>query len=195
VLDKLGRRRQTMRPDVRPLFPGATLAGFALTVQTIPAREDAPEAPYAGELAAVDALQSGDVMVVSACDWSFWGELLSTAARVRGARGVVIDGYTRDSRAIELMGFPVFCRGRHPADSLGRLDVSAHDVRIDCGGVTIDPGDLVLADADGVVVVPHDLAEETLRLAEEKVRGENLVRQKLAEGMSATEAFHRYGIL
>jgi regulator of RNase E activity RraA len=195
VLDRLGYRDQTLHPAVRPLFPGAQLAGFALTVQTVPAVEVAPAEPYKGELAAVDALGPDDVMVVSACSWSFWGELLSTAARARGCRGVVIDGYTRDSRAIAGMGFPVFCRGTHPADSLGRLDVAAHGVPIDCGGVAVEPGDLVLADDDGVVFIPAHLAEQALALAEEKVRGENLVREKLAGGMSATEAFRRYGIL
>jgi regulator of RNase E activity RraA len=195
VLDKLGYRQQCLRADIRPLFPQAKAAGFALTVQTAPARLIAPTAPYAGELAAVDALQKDDVMVVSECHWSFWGELLSTAARYRGCTGVVIDGHTRDTQAIQTMGFPVFCRGIHPADSLGRLDVSAHNVSISCGGVTVEPGDLVLADHDGVVVVPAGVAEKTLQLAEEKVRGENLVRTALAGGMSTTEAFKKYGIL
>jgi regulator of RNase E activity RraA len=195
VLDKLGFRQQTMRADIRPLFPQARAAGFALTVQTVPARETAPACPYASELAAVDALEPDDVLVVSGCDWSFWGELLSTAARYRGCRGVVIDGYTRDTRAIMEMGFPVFCRGIHPADSLGRLDVSDHNVPITCGGVGVSPGDLILADHDGIVVIPQAIAEEALRLAEEKVSGENLVRKALQGGMSTTEAFKKYGIL
>ncbi len=195
VLDRLGYRQQIMRADIRPLFPQARTAGFALTVQTVPAREIAPAEPYKGELAAVDALRANDIMVVSTCVWSFWGELLSTAAQYRGCRGVVIDGYTRDTQAIIAMNFPVFCRGIHPSDSLGRLDVAAHDVPITCGDVLVHPGDLVLADHDGIVVVPHGIAVQTLEAAEEKVRGENMVRKKLAEGMSATEAFQRYGIL
>lgn len=194
VLDKLGFRQQSLRADVRPLFPDAKTAGYALTVHTTPI-DEAPAAPYAGELAAVDALQKDDVMLVSECNWSFWGELLSTAARYRRCNGVIIDGYTRDSQAIIEMGFPVFCRGIHPADSLGRLDVLGHNVPINCGGVLVQPGDLVLADYDGVVVVPFDAAEETLRLAEEKVSGENLVRKALAGGMSTTEAFKKFGIL
>jgi len=195
VLDKLGFRQQAMRADIRPLFPEARAVGYASTVQTVPARETAPACPYAGELAAVDDLQPDDVLVVSASDWSFWGELLSTAARYRGCRGVVIDGHTRDTRAIMEMGFPVFCRGIHPADSLGRLDVADHNIHITCGGVGIHPGDLILADHDGIVVVPQGIAEEALRLAEEKVSGENLVRKALQQGMSTTEAFKRYGIL
>ena len=195
VLDKIGYRQQTMRPGIRPLFAQAKTAGFALTVQTVPAREVTPAKPYAGELAAVDALQMNDVMVVGWGEWSFWGELLSTAARYRGCNGVVIDGLTRDTQAIIDMKFPVFCRGIHPADSLGRLDVAAHNVPINCGGVHINPGDLILADHDGVVVIPHAIAEQTLKLAEEKVSGENLVRKALAGGMSATAAFEKYGIL
>jgi len=171
VLDKLGLRNQALHPRIRPLFPEATFAGFALTVQTVPARETAET------------------------QWSFWGELLSTAARYRGCRGVVLDGPTRDTVAIKEMGFPVFHAGFHPADSLGRLDVTGHDVPINCGGVLVDPGDLVLADHDGVVVVPLGVAEKVLRLAEEKVSGENLVRKALAGGMPTAEAFAKYGIL
>jgi regulator of RNase E activity RraA len=195
VLDKLGLRNQCLHPRVRPLFPEAKFAGFAMTVQTVPARELAPAHPYAGELAAVDALKAGDVLMVSQTDWSFWGELLSTAARYRGCRGVVLDGPTRDTVAIRQMGFPVFHAGFHPADSLGRLDVTGHDVPISCGDVLVYPGDLVLADHDGVVVVPLGVAEQVLRLAEEKVSGENLVRKALAEGMGTAEAFAKYGIL
>ena len=195
VLDRLGYRNQSLRPEIRPLFPQARAAGYALTVHTVPARELAPAEPYKGELAAVDALRPLDVMLVSSCEWSFWGELLSTAARYRGCRGVVIDGYTRDTSAIIAMGFPVFCSGIHPADSLGRLEVAAHNVPICCGGTAVEPGDLVLADADGIVVVPRAASEQALELAEAKVRGEDLVRAKLAEGMSVTEAFRRYGVL
>ena len=195
VLDRLGYREQAMLADIRPLFPGARAAGVARTVRTIPAPEVAPAEPYKLEMAAVDDLRPGDLMVVSECNASFWGELLSTAARYRGCRGVVIDGYTRDTRAIVALEFPVFCRGVHPADSLGRIDVAEHDVPIRCGGVLVHPGDPILADEDGIVVVPQAVAEQVLTLAEEKVRGENLVRHALAEGMSVTEAFRRYGIL
>lgn len=195
VLDKLGFRNQCLDSRIRPLYPEAKCAGYALTVQTVPAREVAPPCPYAGELAAVDALQADDVLVVSQTGWSFWGELLSTAAHYRKCRGVILDGPTRDSVAIRGMGFPVFHVGFHPADSLGRLDVSAHDVPINCGGVLVYPRDLILADHDGVVVIPNAEAEQVLQLAEEKVSGENLVRKALAGGMSTAEAFAKYGIL
>jgi 4-hydroxy-4-methyl-2-oxoglutarate aldolase len=195
VMDKIGYRNQSMHARIRPLWPEAKASGFALTVQTVAAREIAPAHPYAGELAAVDALTTGDVMVVSESAWSFWGELLSTAANFRGSRGIILDGPTRDSIAIQKIGFPVFHAGFHPADSLGRLDVAAHNVPIQCGGVLVYPNDLLLADHDGVVVVPSAIAEETLRLAEEKVSGENLVRKALAAGMPTAEAFAKFGIM
>src|SRR5207248_1788392 len=121
-LDRLGRWDQVMRPDIRPLFPEARLAGRAFTVLAVPAYS-MPAEPYRLEMEAVDRLGPGDVMVVSTTDGSFWGELLSTASRARGARGIVVDGYTRDAQAIIAMQFPTFVRGISMADSLGRLEV------------------------------------------------------------------------
>jgi 4-hydroxy-4-methyl-2-oxoglutarate aldolase len=196
-LDRLGFRSQVLEPHIRPLFPEAKVAGFAATVHCVevdavpPNREDW----YRGELEAVDALEPGDVIVVSTCRGSFWGELLATAARYRGARGIVADCYTRDTLALIELGFPTFVAGIHCADSLGRIDVDAHGVPIRCGGVDVSPGDFVLGDHDGVVIVPAAVAEETIAQAEAKVADENLVRDKLAEGMPVAEAFRTYGVL
>jgi regulator of RNase E activity RraA len=193
-LDRMGYRNQVMRPDIRPLFPEARIAGFAFTVHTVPVFS-VPEEPYKLEMECVDSLQPGDVLCVSPTEGSFWGELLSTAAGYRGCRGVVLDGYTRDTKTIIEMGFPTFSRGIHVADSLGRLDVAAYQVAVECGGVRINPGDLLLADYDGVVVIPQEVAEEAISRAEEKVRGENLVRKHLQEGMPVSEAFRRFGVI
>ena len=196
-LDKIGRRRQVMEPHIRPLYPEAHVAGRALTVHAI--ELDAVPSDkadwYRGELQAVDSLQAGDVMVVSTCRGSYWGELLATASRYRGARGVVADAYTRDTLALIELGFPTFAAGIHCADSLGRIDVDAVGVPVACGGVEVAPGYLVLGDHDGVVVIPAALGEEAIGLAEEKLAGENLVREKLAEGMPVSEAFRTYGVI
>jgi 4-hydroxy-4-methyl-2-oxoglutarate aldolase len=196
-LDGLGARSQVLDPRIRPLDPRSKLAGYAATVRCVdvdrvpPSRDDW----YRGELEAVDALRPGDVMVVSTCRGSYWGELLATASRYRGARGIVADAYTRDTLALLELGFPTFAAGIHCADSLGRIDVDAIGVPVDCGGVRVEPGDLVLGDHDGVVVVPAALAEEAIRLAEEKVAGENVVRARLAEGMPVAEAFRTYNVI
>ncbi|HEY0416624.1 MAG TPA: hypothetical protein VGC78_09575 [Gaiellaceae bacterium] len=196
-LDREGLRNQVLAPHIRPLDPGSKVAGLAATVHCVEV-DAVPEARddwYRNELAAVDALRPGDVLVVSTCRGSFWGELLATASRARGAHGVVADAYTRDTLALIAMGFPTFAAGIHCADSLGRIDVDALGVPVECGGVAVAPGDLVLGDHDGVVVVPAGLGERIVAAAEEKVAGEDLVRTKLAEGMPVTEAFRTYGVI
>lgn len=196
-LDRIGYRRQVMRPHIRPLYPEARMAGFAMTVHCIevdalPARADDY---YKGELQAVDSLRPGDVMVVSTCDGSYWGELLATASRYRGAVGIVADAYTRDTARLIEMAFPTFAAGISACDSLGRIDIDEVQVPIECGGVSVRPDDLLLADVDGVVVVPAEVADEAITRAEEKVSGEDLVREKLAEGMPAWDAFRTYGVI
>ena len=196
-LDRVGIRDRVLAPRIRPLWPEARLAGVARTVRCV-AVDAVPEDPadwYRGELAAVDALRAGDVMVVSTCEGSYWGELLATAARARGANGIVADAYTRDTLALIEMGFPTFAAGIHCADSLGRIDVVETRGEITCGDVPVADGDLVLADHDGVVVLPAAVAEQVVALAEEKAAGESRVREKLAEGMSVTEAFRSYGVI
>jgi 4-hydroxy-4-methyl-2-oxoglutarate aldolase len=197
TLDGLGFRANTMAPRIRPIYPDAVVAGFAATVHCV----EVDGVPldrgdwYKGELEAVDALQAGDVMIVSTCRGCYWGELLATASRHRGARGIVADAWTRDTLALIEMKFPTFVAGISPEDSLGRIEVDTFGSPVECGGVTVHPGDLVLGDHDGVVVVPSSMAEQVLTLAEEKVAGENLVREKLAEGMPVSEAFRTYGVI
>ena len=196
-LDKVGVRTNVMQPHIRPLYREAKMAGFAMTVQTVDV-DRLPESPddyYRGELQAVDALKNGDVMVVSKCGGSYWGELLATAARYRGAHGIVVDGYCRDTLMLIDMAFPTFTAGILCNDSLGRIDVTSVQVPIVCGGVAVKPNDLILADHDGVVVVPLGVAEEVLGLAEEKVAGENTVRDELAQGRPVWEAFRAHGVI
>jgi 4-hydroxy-4-methyl-2-oxoglutarate aldolase len=196
-LDRLGVRMQVLEPHIRPLYADAKVAGYAATVHCIEV-EAVPEDRadwYRGEMNAVDALQPGDVMVVSTCRGSYWGELLATASRYRGARGLVADAYTRDTLALMEMRFPTFSAGIHCADSLGRIDVDVVGVPVSCGGVEVGQGDLVLGDNDGVVIIPASLGAEVIGLAEGKASGENLVRAKLAEGMPVSEAFRTYGVI
>jgi 4-hydroxy-4-methyl-2-oxoglutarate aldolase len=195
-LDRVGVRSNLLAPHVRSLYQGAKVAGYALTVkvvavETAPARDDW----YRGEMLAVDSQQPGDVMVVSTSSGSYWGELLATASRFRGARGLVGDCYARDTAALIEMRYPTFVAGSLAYDSLGRIDVDGVGVPIECAGVAVQPGDLVIGDDDGVAIIPRGVAEEVVGLAEEKVSGENTVRVRLAEGMPVAEAFRTYGIL
>jgi 4-hydroxy-4-methyl-2-oxoglutarate aldolase len=197
ILDELGHREQVMAPRIRPLFPEARLVGRARTVLAVPveARPDRSADNYRKQIEAIETLGPDDVMVVSKIEVCFWGELLSLASRSRGARGIVIDGYTRDIDGIMKLGFPTFVSGVHAADALGRIEVVEYGCQIDAGDVVVNDGDLVLGGSDGVVVIPVAVAEQVVALAEEKVRGEETVRVKLGEGMSVSEAYSRYGVL
>ena len=146
----------------------------------------------------IDDLKPGDVPVL-ACGRSGriapWGELLTTASLARGAHGCVTDGLVRDTSAIRELKFPVFHGGIGPLDSKGRGEVCAIDVPIECAGVTVNPGDLVFGDADGVVVVPQPIVTQTVRNALEKVEGEDRTRVELQQGALLADVFKKYGIL
>ncbi|MBI4550888.1 MAG: RraA family protein [Candidatus Latescibacteria bacterium] len=197
ALDSAGARTQILRHDIRPLYPEAIVVGRAFTVLSVDVYT-IPEEPYKMELEAVDRLKPGDVLVATtngSTRSSLWGELLSTAARARGARGAVIDGLTRDTLGIIRMRFPVFVRGIASYDSKGRSDVIAYGVPIQCGDVLVNPGDIIFGDHDGLVVIPQAIEREVIEAALEKARGENTVKQALENGMLATDAFAKYGIL
>jgi len=200
IVDSLGLKRRAMRPFVRPLDEAQVMVGRARTGLYMPAyalRDG--ENPYEIEIALVDDLQPQEVVVL-ACNGPSeriapWGELLTTAAQVRGAAGCVTDGLVRDVRQIRAMGFPVFHGGIGPLDTKGRARMVERDVRVECGGVSIDPGDLVFGDVDGVVVIPRSHEHAVMDLALEKVRGEDNTRDALLQGESLANVFKRLGIL
>lgn len=197
ILDGLGARQQGMRADIRPVYRGAIVVGRAYTVITADIFK-VIEDPYRGEIEAVDSLKPNDVMV--ACTnrstrTCFWGELLSTAARARGARGIVIDGYTRDVAQITAMQFPTFATGINMVDSAGRSMVIDHGCPVNCGDVLVNPGDIVFGDIDGVVIIPKELEKEVIPLALEKAGKENLVRNELLKGAMLRDAYAKYKTL
>ncbi len=199
VLDELGYRQQAFPPSIRPLDDALVLAGFARTgVYREVYRVVPDQNPYELEMALIDDLKP-DQVAVFGCGGSTriapWGELLSTAARARGAAGCVTDGMVRDIRAIRTMKFPVFHGGIAPLDSKGRGMVAEIDVPIECAGVSIEPGDLIVGDADGVVVVPRAVEDEALTHAFAKVTGEDHTRDELAAGASLKEVFAKYRVL
>lgn len=197
ALDAAGFREQALKHTIRPLLPETIVVGRAMPVLCLDVYE-IPDEPYQQEIAAVDSLKQDDVLICSTNGSTricFWGELLSTAAQVRGARGAVIDGFIRDIRKIVEMRFPIFTTGISPVDSNGRGDVVAYNVPIECGGVTVNPGDIVFGDADGVVIIPQSIEKQVVEFALEKVRGENRTREALREGATLREVYDKYGIL
>jgi len=174
--DRLGFKDNIyiMEYKIRPLFPNIKLVGRAATALSVPVYQE-PNEPYKNELDFIESLKPGDVVVATqseAMTAGLWGALLSTGARYRGARGAIVDGISRDTRAIKEMKFPIFVKGIAPGDSKGRIEIINFNQPIKCGGVWVNSGDIVFGDDDGVVVIPQKIVEEVVELAEEKFEKE-----------------------
>jgi regulator of RNase E activity RraA len=199
ALDAAGVTTQAMQPHIRPLDESLKMCGRARTGAYMEWPHVTPgENPYELEITIVDDLKPGDIAVF-ACGGSSriapWGSLLSTATRARGAAGCVTDGFVRDVVDIRQMKLPVFAGGIAPLDSKGRGIIQAIDVPVICGGVRVEPGDLVFGDADGVVVVPQKVEAEVLRFAFDKINGEHNSMRELRAGAYLRDVYARYGIL
>jgi regulator of RNase E activity RraA/2-keto-4-pentenoate hydratase/2-oxohepta-3-ene-1,7-dioic acid hydratase in catechol pathway len=180
---------------LRSTRPGTRMAGYARTVRYLPLREDLSATHSAGMNAqkrAVEQIRPGDVLVIEARgvpDAGTIGDILALRAQVRGAAGVVTDGSIRDSAALAGLEIPVYHAGVHPA-VLGRRHVPWETgVTVACAGVTIQPGDLVVGDADGVVVLPQGIAAEILTDAREQERQEEFIAARVAAGESLEGLF------
>jgi 4-hydroxy-4-methyl-2-oxoglutarate aldolase len=200
VLDDLGYRDQALSTRIRPLDEGRKMVGRARTmlyadVYAVPGPE---ENAHEGEIRLVDSLRTDDVVVCS-CGTSGriapWGSLLSTAASVRGAAGALMDGMVRDIVEIRELGFPVFHGGIGPLDSKGRAKVIGTDTPVKCAGVLVSPGDLIIGDADGVVVIPQAIEAQVIEAAKEKLKGENKTKAALLAGRSLAEVYDEFGVL
>ena len=197
ALDSLGYREQSPRVQLRPMTGVDKLVGRCKTTLWADMMHEDPN-PYELELIAVDGCKPDDVMIAAAhgsMRSGIWGELLSTAARNAGCVGAIIDGAVRDTQKMTEMGFACFARGASPYDSQNRQRVIDVDVSVQIAGVTFDPGDLVIIDADGLVVVPQAVEAEALRAAWEKVHAENITRDAIKDGMKATAAYEKFGVL
>ncbi|MFH1085370.1 MAG: RraA family protein [Chloroflexota bacterium] len=201
ILDELGYRNQAMHQRLRPLLPDIRhcgLVGRARTARWMETDYVDEADPYGMEIALIDSLNPGDVVVHStdyAATNAPWGELMSTVAQRNGAVGCICDSQIRDCVKIIELGFPVYYAGIKAVDSMGRARVMAYDVPVRCGEVLVHPGELVYADYDGIVVVPRAVEEQVLALAREKVGKETRSRQDLFAGKSLREVYNTYGVL
>ena len=198
ALDALGFTSQSPRVQLRRTSGDArVLVGRARTTLWADMAHVDPR-PYELELASVDACQADEVLIAAAggsMRSGIWGELLSTAARNSGCVGAIIDGAVRDTSKMSAMNFPTFSRGTCVYDSQNRQRVIDLDVPVEIDGVTFEPGALVVADDDGVVVVPRQVEAEAIQRAWDKVHAENVTRDAIKAGMKATEAWKKYGVL
>jgi len=197
ALDAVGLLNQSPRVPIKPLTVPGVLVGRCKTTLWADMAHVDPQ-PYELELQAVDTCRPDDVLIAAAGGTfrsGLWGELLSTAAHRSGCVGAIVDGAVRDVDKMTQMRFPIFARGTCIYDSKNRNRVIDIDVPVEIDGVRFSTGDLVFADADGIVVVPQAAEAEVIAAAWEKVHAENVVRDAIAGGMSATEAFRKYGVL
>jgi regulator of RNase E activity RraA len=197
VMDEMGLLRQTLPSAIQPLAPDMRVAGYAFTVrgrarQTHPRERDVTLRRFLEMLAAVPA---DSVLVLASNDSAaaHFGELSAAWLRARRVRGAVIDGATRDSTTISRLRFPTFVRYRTPQDSVPRWRVSDWGLPVVIGGVRVTLGDVVVADRDGIVVVPRRAAHEVLVRGERLVVTERRVRAALRRGMSPLDAYKKFG--
>jgi 4-hydroxy-4-methyl-2-oxoglutarate aldolase len=196
-LDALGVRGQVMSAGIGPLVAGGRVLGRASTIQFVPTEADA-EDPYGPAMAFIDGLKSGSVAVIATgadARTGYWGELFSAAAKGHGAVGAVCDGPVRDVAKIRAVGFDVFAPGSRPVDFRARMRVVSAGEPVRCGGALVTPGDLVLGDDDGVVVVPAGIEAEALALAVGRATAERTVLEELLRGASLREVWDRWHVL
>lgn len=196
ILDTLGRVHQFLPAAVQPLHSSMMVVGRSLPVLTADVFESRKR-PFGKLTEALDALQPGDVYLGrrATIDCAAWGEIMTVAARTRGANGAVIDGYHRDTTKVLEQSWPVFSRGAYAQDAGARATVLDFGEPIEIHGVHINPGDLIVGDSDGVLVIPRDVEDEVLERALAKATVENDVRRAIEAGLTTTEAFAKYGVL
>lgn len=205
VLDTMGLQRQFLPPQIQPLDPNMVVVGRAMPVLEAdyfaykdPAGQDElSRKPFGLMLHALDDLKRNEVYVATGGSprYALWGELMSTRANILGAAGAVVNGYSRDTKGILDLGFPTFSHGRYAQDQGYRGKVVDFRVRIEMEGVSISPGDIIVGDLDGVLVIPKTAEDEAISRALEKVTKENAVRIAILDGMSTVEAFQKFGVM
>ncbi len=205
VMDKRNLRRQFLSPQIQPLRDDMVLIGRAMTVleadvfgeNIADSANPMMKQSFGIMLQALDDLKPGEIYVATGASptYALWGELMSTRAMKLGAVGAIVDGYSRDTRGILALNFPVFSHGRYAQDQGPRGKVIDYRCPIEINGVRITPGDILFGDLDGVCVIPESAERDVFAAALEKSRGEKLVAKAIREGMSAVDAFNKFGIM
>jgi 4-hydroxy-4-methyl-2-oxoglutarate aldolase len=195
VLRNMGYTNQVLPGNIRPIDLQHKIAGQVFTVE---GQIDKTLDKHTSLLKWCEMLSSAPsdfVMICQPNDHSVahMGELSSETLSFKKVRGYIVDGGCRDSASIEKIGFPVFCKYFTPKDVVATWAVTALGKPIEIGGVKIETGDYVLADRDGVVIVPQAIIEQVVNATEEVLQTENLVRKAMLEGVDPVDAYLKYG--
>jgi len=192
ALDKIGFTG-FMSHEIKPIIDDIKIVGPAVTIKDV--LSEKAESPMLA-LEAIDRAEPGDVIVRgvegNAKDIALCGGLMATAAKVKGLSGAVLDGGTRDVAEIREVRFQVFSRSIVPSTSIGRTRVVDINVPVHCGGVSVSPGDVIVGDADGVVVIPKEKLETTIKIALEMDRIEKEEAKELKQGKSLVKTIKKY---
>lgn len=204
VLDAHNYTHQFLPQPIKPLQPAMIIAGRAMPVleadffidKEADWKSPLSKKPFGLMFEALDSLKENDVYIASggSADYAYWGELMSVRAIKLGAAGAVINGYSRDTNGILKLGFPTFTLGTYAQDQEHRGKVVDYGIPIEVGGIKIRPGDIIFGDRDGVLIIPHEIEKEIILEAIERVETENKVMATIEKGMSAVEAFDKFGI-
>lgn len=197
VLDGLGYRDQTLPGGIGGLCDDTVIFGPAFTSIGTQVYS-MPDDPLTAQCKVVDQLGEGEIYVLvtrGEYNCAVFGELFATAVRQRGGAGVLLDGFARDVKALNAMHFPLFYRGRDPRSSKGRCEINECQIPVTIDGVTINPGDYIFGDIDGVVIIPKEIVDEVLKCAFETVEKENTVRDRLVHGASLQEVYAAVGAI
>lgn len=205
IMDKMGLQKQFLPPQIRPSEENSFVVGRAMTVLEADCFEElSPNSqnplmnkPFGLMLEALDDIKPGEVYICSGSspNYALVGELMMTRIKMCGGTGAVVNGYSRDTNGIHEVGLPVFSYGPYAQDQAPRGKVIDFRVPIEMNGVRINPGDMIIGDIDGVCVVPKDKEKEVFSRALEKARGERKVLKAIQDGMSAVDAWNKYGIM
>ena len=197
ILDELGYREQCLPADIRPLREDMKVAGPVFTVRGRARAYDDGKDPRYRQMDMLDGIFPGSVVVIDPGDEgcaAHWGELMSHTAKAKGAAGVVIAGGVRDTEQILKLGFACFRRFHSPLTAVYRFDITDFAVPIRIGGVPIAPGDFILGDVDGILVVPAAVVDRVIEQAQSVREREDIVRGALDEGGSIRDLFEKYRV-
>jgi len=201
VMDTMGLQSQFLDPKIKALDSEMIIVGRAMPVLEADIAKDIQKSlenkAFGIMFEALDSLSENEVYICSGSspNYALWGEMMSTRAKYLKAAGAVLDGYHRDTNGVLKKGLPCFSYGAYAQDQGVRGKVVDYNCRIEINGVSINPGDIVFGDRDGVVVIPKSAEKDVILQAYEKATTESKLKKAIENGMSTVEAYEKFGVM